>query len=198
MTISGRPRTFDVETALAGVARLFWERGYAGTSLNHVCRVLKLNKASIYAAFGNKESLYARALEWYFRKAEAGCWEALRAAPTARQGVEAFLRASADFFLDKRHPPGCMATLSDLAPQGHAALRRRVRSFRQESLARIKDRLIHDETVGKLPIPQLEGVARTLLCVQQGMSVQARDGARRQELETVIGTVMRSWQILVS
>ena len=51
----GRPRVFDMDEALEKALKIFWERGYEGTSIAELTETLGVNKPSLYAAFGNKE-----------------------------------------------------------------------------------------------------------------------------------------------
>ncbi len=54
----GRPRVFDKDEALEKAMKLFWTRGYDGTSMAEIIETLGINKPSLYAAFGNKEELF--------------------------------------------------------------------------------------------------------------------------------------------
>jgi AcrR family transcriptional regulator len=68
----GRPREFDEETVLDAAMKLFWERGYEGTSMADLAKVMGLSPSSIYVAFGDKEALFQRAADKYARDARAG------------------------------------------------------------------------------------------------------------------------------
>jgi AcrR family transcriptional regulator len=61
----GRPREFSLETALGTAKQLFWERGYAGTSLADLETSTGLTRSSLYQAFGSKEALFAQVLALY-------------------------------------------------------------------------------------------------------------------------------------
>src|ERR1700742_2301721 len=61
----GRPRTFDVEAAVERAMGVFWSRGYHATALPDLLRATKLSRGSLYAAFGDKHSLFLRALDRY-------------------------------------------------------------------------------------------------------------------------------------
>ena len=61
----GRPRKFDREKALDKALELFWRHGYEGTSVSLLAGRIGVNIPSLYAAFGNKESLFLEAIERY-------------------------------------------------------------------------------------------------------------------------------------
>jgi AcrR family transcriptional regulator len=61
----GRPRAFDIERALDQALRVFWRHGYEGASLAELTAAMGINRPSLYAAFGNKEKLFRRALDHY-------------------------------------------------------------------------------------------------------------------------------------
>src|SRR6201981_3547121 len=65
----GRPRSFDTEAAVERAMAVFWSRGYHGTALPDLLRATKLSRGSLYAAFGDKHSLFLRALDRYIADA---------------------------------------------------------------------------------------------------------------------------------
>ncbi len=67
----GRPRKYDPDTALEAALRLFWRNGYTATSLDDLAAAMRMNRPSLYAAFGDKEALYLKALERFAARAEA-------------------------------------------------------------------------------------------------------------------------------
>ena len=89
----GRPRAFDPEQALDRALQLFWRKGYEGTSIADLTAAMGINPPSLYAAFGNKEALFRRALDRYEAQHEASWREALDA-PTAYEAVERLLMRS--------------------------------------------------------------------------------------------------------
>jgi AcrR family transcriptional regulator len=85
---SGRTRQFDVDEALERALEVFWARGYEGATLPELTRAMGINRPSLYAAFGNKEQLFRKALDRYQTGPMSFLTEALRR-PTARAVAEA-------------------------------------------------------------------------------------------------------------
>jgi AcrR family transcriptional regulator len=157
--------------------------------------------ASIYACFGSKEALLREALALYHTIAGQFPRRALREAPTARAAIEAMLRATADTITLPNMPHGCMLVLT--APTG-AVENRAVREFladlRRDVFTTIRDRLVRGFADGDLAASalSLDAIARYYTTVVEGLSVQARDGASRADLEDVITCAMAAWDSLVS
>jgi AcrR family transcriptional regulator len=68
----GRPAVFDRAAALKEAMKLFWERGYEGTSFDELIGAMGISASSFYNSFGNKEELYREATEAYLQS--SGCW----------------------------------------------------------------------------------------------------------------------------
>jgi AcrR family transcriptional regulator len=198
MATRGRPRTFDPDIALRQALDVFWERGYEGTSLNDLAQALGIKSASIYACFGSKESLFRQVMALYGATAGEPPRRALREGPTAREAIHAMLRATADQITHPEHPHYCMLILA--APTGaveNHAVREFLADRRHDMYVEIKDRLARDGDL-QMPPAGLEAMARYYTTVVQGLSIQARDGATRAELETVITCAMAAWEALAS
>jgi len=195
MAERGRPRGFDRDAALQRAMEVFWERGYEGTSLSDLTTAMGINAPSLYGAFGGKEALFGEAVERY-RHTDGGMTDvALREGKTARAAVEGMLMAAATALTLPGKPKGCFmvlgATNCTPANQGMAAF---LRSHRLASTRHVRERLEQGVADGELP-PEidLDTLARYFTTVVQGMSLQARDGAKRAELERVASAAMAAW-----
>ena len=201
MGARGRPRTFDPDTALRKALDLFWERGYEGTSLSDLAQAMGIASASIYACFGSKEDLFRKVMALYGATSGEPPRRALREQPTARAAIDAMLQATADQITGPDTPHYCMLILA--APTG-AAENHAVREFlaerRRGQLNAIKDRLARGVADGDLAAPPagLDAIARYYATVVQGLSIQARDGADRAELQAVVTCAMAAWDTLAS
>lgn len=201
MATRGRPRTFDPDTALRQALDLFWERGYEGTSLNDLAEGMGIASASIYACFGSKEDLFRKVMMLYGTTSGEPPRRALREQPTACAAIHEMLRATADEITRPDTPHYCMLILA--APTGaveNHAIREFLADLRRDMFTAIKDRLARGVTDGDLTASAagLDAIARYYTTVVQGLSIQARDGADRGELEAVITCAMAAWDTLTS
>ncbi|UYB54173.1 TetR/AcrR family transcriptional regulator [Xanthomonas sp. AM6] len=192
----GRPRAFDRETALLQATHLFWTKGYEATSIADLTAAMGIGSPSLYAAFGSKEALYAEAVQHYRARYEALAWRNFLAAGTAREAVESLLRDSAAALTGclADIPRGCMVTLSSVGSEGHAELGELVKSARTVTLDRLTACLRRGIAEGEIPAAtDVHALARFVQTVQSGMSILARDGASRAELEAVAEVAMLGW-----
>src|SRR5580692_8680111 len=112
--VMGRPREFDTDAALEKAMRLFWAKGYEGTSVADLTKTLGISRPSLYAAFGDKQSLFRAALERY--AAGPACYVAAALAkPTARDVAQTLLWGAADLQASSRNPGGCLTVSGAIA-----------------------------------------------------------------------------------
>jgi AcrR family transcriptional regulator len=194
VTPKGRPREFDVDEALDAALRVFRTKGYEGATLPDLTKAMGVNRPSLYAAFGNKEALFRRALDRYAEKNGAFVREAL-AAPTARDAVERLLLGAADGLADPHSPRGCLLVQGALACGDEArVIRDELASRRAANEAGLRARLRRAAAEGDLPAgADADDLARFVATVLHGMAVQAAGGAGRAELRRIAQTAMRAW-----
>lgn len=190
----GRPRSFDRTAALEAAMTVFWEKGYTATSMSDLCGAMRIASPSLYAAFGSKEQLYIEAIRHYRELGVPCMCRALDSAPTARLAIEAFLKFAAQALTAPGRPSGCMVVLSSVASEGLPALGKIVAAERRSMVKLLEARLRRGVQEGDLPpATDLKVLARFYLTLHQGMSIQARDGATRKELEAIVTTAMAAW-----
>ncbi|MBV8473402.1 MAG: TetR/AcrR family transcriptional regulator [Hyphomicrobiales bacterium] len=107
----GRPRAYDPQTALERATDRFWRSGYSSTSLDDICAAVGMNRPSLYAAFGDKHTLYLKALQRYWRLSLVAVQEALA---DGEQTLEEALMGVYDgqlslYFSGDGLPRGCFA-----------------------------------------------------------------------------------------
>ena len=190
----GRPREFCVDHALAEALRVFWTKGYEGASLTDLTEAMGITRPSLYAAFGNKESLFRKALDLYEREKMAYLNEGL-AQPTARQVAETMLRGALENVAGEGEPHGCMRVIASVAcgPAAqslHDEIIQRTDVFKRMMVERFQ----RAKEEGDLPahIDAL-GLTGVLVAWLQGISIQANQGIDRQDLERLIDTALSLW-----
>lgn len=173
---------------------VFWRKGYEATSLSDLTDAMGINRPSLYAAFGNKEELFGKALERYGHGPSAYVREALEQ-PTAREVAQALLRGAADLQTDPHTPAGCLAVQgTSHCGEDSSPIRQTLIRFRHAGDAAIRARLEQSRAEGDLPADaDPQELTNFLRTVVYGMAVQAASGATRQDLERVIQLTMRSW-----
>jgi len=190
----GRPREFCVDHALAQALRVFWEKGYEGASLNDLTEAMGITRPSMYAAFGNKEALFRKALDLYESEKLAYIQTAL-AEPTARKVAEAMLRGSVDNVTSNAEPHGCMGVITSVAcgPESQS-VREEVVKRGEAGKKALTERFERAKAEGDLPAHvDAHGLMRVLIALLQGISVQANQGATREELDHLVETGLSLW-----
>lgn len=192
----GRPREFDRDLALGAAMRLFWSKGFLGTSNSELCQAMGISSPSLYAAFGSKEQLYVEAVSRYTELASASIWHHLSDTASAREGMQKALLAAAEAMpANELLPSGCMITLATVGDECPPAVADAVKGFRLAGLDLIQETIERGVNTGELPkATDVCALARFFTGVIQGMAIQARDGATKADLLPVAAVTMAAWQ----
>jgi AcrR family transcriptional regulator len=190
----GRPRAFDIDKALDRALDVFWRKGYEGASLPDLTKAMGINRPSLYAAFGNKEALFRKALDRYAEGPAGYVFEALNE-PTARAAVERLLFGGIDLVTDPRNPHGCLMVHGALAcGEAGDCIRQELASRRAAGQTALRKRFERARAEGDLPPDSNPAdLARYIVTVMHGMAVQAASGASRKQLRRVAETALRAW-----
>ncbi|MFC7819742.1 TetR/AcrR family transcriptional regulator [Streptomyces sp. NPDC057367] len=189
----GRPRSFDRTTALEKALMAFWEHGYEATSVTDLTRAMGIGAPSLYAAFGDKRSLFEEVVQVYGARYGSFGDRALAEEPTARAGVERMLREAAAEYTAPGRPHGCLV-IHAAANCSTAEVEESLRRRRNANIAAIESRIDADVAAGALPADtDAAALARYTGAMIQGMSQQARDGASRTELEALAEIALAVW-----
>jgi AcrR family transcriptional regulator len=155
---------------------------------------------SLYAAFGCKEELFRQVLQLYSAVRGPEIWAGVARAPTAYAAVESYLMQTAKAFTQRNQPPGCLVVLSALhATDQSEPVRRELIAMREKNVEDMEARLEAGVATGEISATaNLAAIARYYVTVQQGMSIQAHDGATRRQLECVARAALAAWKPLTS
>jgi AcrR family transcriptional regulator len=179
----GRPRGFDEDAALEAAMRVFWEKSYEGATMSDLTEAMGINRSSMYAAFGDKERLFRRAIERYRNGPMTFIKEAL-ALPTLRGTVVALLNGSVNFLGTPGNPRGCLSLQGALAAGTDAEpVKDAMIEWRKQGEAAIKKRVQQAQRDGDLDKAiNPADFTHYLSVLMSGLSVQAANGATKAEL----------------
>src|SRR5262249_18957900 len=175
---------------------VFWARGYEGATLPELTRAMGINRPSLYAAFGNKEELFRKALDRYLAGPQGFMAEALKE-PTARAVAEAIFSGVIRLQRGRdRAGAGGGRVVGGGRAGGEEAepVRRELARLRQAAVTAFRERFERAVQDGDLPKgTDCAGLARYVATVLNGLAVQAASGATEKDLRLVSALAMQAW-----
>jgi TetR/AcrR family transcriptional repressor of nem operon len=187
-----RPRAFDEESVLDNAMNIFWSKGFEATSIQDLVEQTGLNRASMYASFGDKKALFLRVLDHYCQKISTERFADLRTIEDGRRAIEKTFHDAAKTGSGEGRHKGCLMVNSgmELAPHdpetaaiAHQAFRRA-----EDIFAGALKRAVEQGTVPK--DKNIRALARFLAGSFQGVQLMARRGADRETLQDYTDTIL--------
>ena len=191
----GRPRKVNTKDALHSVMVAFWQNGYSGTSMSDLAEVSGMAKPGLYAAFGDKEALFEKALLHYFETYGGPVFSRLGlASKDVVSDFRDFLGAIAELTLDRNTPAGCFLVnaLVDCTygPERHQEV---VTGLRESRFNAIRDRLLKAADAGELRDDADIDRAATFLDGQfSAIALLGRSGISETDLKTFVETGLQA------
>ncbi len=178
----GRPRNFDELEAVEKAIQVFWSKGYDGVTIDDLVDGMGVGRPSLYAIFGDKRTLFLRALKAYAEKKGAGAAKALLSPQTLRASLAGFLRHGVETATEEGSATGCL--LLCVAPLVDDA---EVRQFLQKAsagAAALVERRFRDGiSAGEIPTDfPVAARASQVIDLTNGLTMRARTGATRKTL----------------
>ena len=191
----GRPLSFNRRVALQQAMLAFWRHGYETTSIVDLTKAMGITAPSLYAAFGDKKQLFLEALHFYGGDADA-TRRRINAAPTAQDAARDLLATAAETFTGKTTPKGCLlASATASGSSSSVDVQRAVAKIRHTNEMQLRTRIERDVAAGMLPMDtDAAALSGLVIAVIQGMSVLARDGAKRSTLQAIGNAAIGAWQ----
>jgi TetR/AcrR family transcriptional regulator, transcriptional repressor for nem operon len=181
-----RPKEFDPDRALAKAMSLFWRLGYENTSTEALIKEMGIAKQSLYDTFGDKRSLYLKAMAYYRDQTNSQAQKLLSETPSVREGFAKLLFGMANETREQ-HERGCLLLSANLQRDIKDAV---IRDFLRDNQARVEAILVQALTRARkqkeLPAnADLAALARFFVVTIQGMRAMARLKSDRKALKQV-------------
>ncbi|MFD2332663.1 TetR/AcrR family transcriptional regulator [Cohnella sp. GCM10020058] len=186
-----RTRAFDQQKALTEAMHVFWEKGYEATSLSDLTSRMGIQKPSLYAAYGDKSSLFESALRNY-NQLHA---KSVRSKLVNKTSVKAAFR---QLFLDGAFPGGtqeqngcfCLNTMVELAPHD-AKLEILTREHQQYLAAIFQETLERGVNAGEIDRSlDCRAIAQSLLASFVGITVLKKSNLSREWIDNCIESAL--------
>lgn len=188
----GRPRKTDPDAALEIAMRIFWEKGFEGTSMSDLSEATGMAKPGLYATFGDKENLYAKALTRYFDMSTPTRNDLVTSSDSLEITLRRFLTTIANASADISRPAGCFVVNSVVEcagkPPALEDLGRTCEDKRREAFAQ---RFKAEKERGMLPPDADEKALADFFdgqCV--ALAVMGRAGGKPESLHRLIDVAM--------
>jgi AcrR family transcriptional regulator len=191
----GRPPAYDRDVALTSAMDLFWEKGYAATSLDDLSRAMDMNRPSIYAAFGDKQALYRQALDQYRARVRAAMKVVLDEGRPLRDALRDFFERAIEMYLSgESSGRGCFiigTALTEAVANSElrTSLAEGFRGLDRLLSARIALGKERGEVDADANPEELGKVASAMLYL---LAIQARTGATRKSLRATMNAALNS------
>src|SRR5271169_1577191 len=183
-----RPREFSETVALEAAIDCFWQRGYEATSMRDLAASMGLSAPSLYNAFGDKQTLFARALERYLDCTTRDRLLRLEETLTPKEAIYRFFAEIIDHSMKDRERKGCFLVNSALEVAPHQSeLGALIAEQFTEIEAFFKRCILAAQADGTAPRSiNAKDTARLFLGVLLGIRVLARSTPNRSLLEGVV------------
>lgn len=190
----GRHREFDLDQALDAALAVFWRKGFEGASYADLTAATGVERPGLYAAFGNKQALFRRALDRYYEH-YLDYFPAALEEPTSRDVAAHILRGAIDLCTRYSDRTGCLVINGALACSDDAEpVRRTLIDERASGEAALRDRFEQAKIDGDLPETADSGtLAAYIMAVAHGIAVQAKAGFPPDVLTAVADQALATW-----
>ena len=178
----GRPRSFDEKDALEKATLVFRSKGYDGVTIDDLVTAMGVGRPSLYAVFGDKRTIFLRALKAYAETKGARAAKALFSPPTLRDSLASFLRHAVETATEEGSAPGCL--IECVAPLvDDAEVRQFLKDAAAGAVAFVECRFCDGISAGEIPSDfPVAARASQVVDLMRGLTMRAQMGAPRKTL----------------
>lgn len=186
------PKQHDTDAFVDSAMRVFWSRGYEGTSINDLVQATGINRGSIYASFDGKRDIFLAALASYDDRYRARFLAGLKVGRTPKEAILAAFRAAAGQVPSSEFPAGCLVVNSavELAPHD-PEISDAVNASLGELRRFFRDRIDAAKAAGEVGALDSDATTTTLYALFLGLRVMSRANAPDDQKEQVVQQARR-------
>ncbi|WP_020415095.1 TetR/AcrR family transcriptional regulator [Microbulbifer variabilis] len=180
----GRPPKYDATEALEGALQVFWRKGLTATSLDDLAESMKMNRPSIYAAFGDKVSIYRKAFAQFANQLGKELDAILNDGAPLQDAMLRFYGQALEAYLLKDESLGCFATCTaPVESLAHPDVQDDLKILIARIDSQLERRLLRAQEDGDWPIDRdVQPTAKLLHAALQSLAIRARGGEARETL----------------
>lgn len=189
----GRPRQFDPDEVLGKAMRVFWARGYEGTSLDDLLRETGLARQSLYNSFGDKHALFLAALRRYEEQSDERMSAWFAGDGPVREALRSFMLGIVERSGEQRRR-GCLMVNSTVELSPHDPETARLVAVQHRVMERIL-REAFERAQGRGEIPREKdprALARFVVTVLDGLNVSTKANSDRATLHDVVKVALQA------
>ncbi|WP_395062843.1 TetR/AcrR family transcriptional regulator [Paraburkholderia silvatlantica] len=185
-----RPREFDEHTVLDAAVHRFWVHGYEATSVRELAQSMGITGASLYNAFGDKRSLFRKALAHYVAQSFGDRVSRFEHLPP-KDAITSFFQEIVERSISDKDRKGCLLVNSALEVAPHdPEFQETIAGVLVQVEAFFRRCVLAGQRSGEIPDQQsADDLARTLLSMLLGIRVLARARPERELLEGLLRPV---------
>ena len=182
-----RPRSFDEDVVLSRAKDIFWQKGFEATSMQNLVDHMQIGRQSLYNTFGDKHTLYMRALRLYDQTSHDEALGRLADEDAGLEAVTSFLTEVVDVLTGQEDRRACFMinAILELAPRDPEVCALGI-NFRSKLVASLESALTRAHQRGEIAANiDPASMAKALAHTAMGMSVTWKAGATPEDLRVI-------------
>ncbi|RFZ85712.1 TetR/AcrR family transcriptional regulator [Mucilaginibacter terrenus] len=187
-----RTKDFDEEEVLGKAVCLFWHKGYNGTSMQELVDTLGISRSSLYDTYGDKHTLYVKALQFYQSGSGGQMCNIISNAESAKEAIKKLLEFTTVNLLNDVQQKGCFMVNAEVEVAPHDV---EVKALISQNNQLLEDTFCHaikkGQDSGEINGKQdARALARFIMNVVKGMRVTAKSSTDKAIFDDIINTTL--------
>ncbi len=184
----GRPKQYDADTALQAASEVFWSKGFSATSLDDLAAAMRMNRPSIYRAFGSKEAIYRQALAAFCQALDSTFEQTMLQEQDIAKALTKFYTAALAVYTSGEQAKGCLVmSTAATAATCHPDVQSDLLEIIQGLDGKLEQRFAQAQKAGQLKAScDIKGLAALAQGLLHSLSLRARAGQSQRQLKSMV------------